>query len=62
MCLDSNEPDATTLIDNQYSYNDANNITSWTNASGNHTYGYDLVDRLASATNRCYCSNKGEGL
>ncbi|HEY2973223.1 MAG TPA: RHS repeat-associated core domain-containing protein, partial [Pyrinomonadaceae bacterium] len=41
----------TTLIDNQYSYNDANNITSWTNASGNHTYGYDLVDRLASATN-----------
>jgi RHS repeat-associated protein len=42
---------ATTLIGNQYSYNDASNITSWTNASGNHAYGYDLVDRLTSATN-----------
>jgi RHS repeat-associated protein len=41
----------TTLIDNQYSYNDANNITGWTNPSGNHAYGFDLVDRLASATN-----------
>lgn len=40
-----------TLISNQYQYNDANNISSWTNASGNHTYGYDLVDRLTSATN-----------
>src|ERR1700730_4289698 len=30
---------ATTLIGNQYSYNDANNITSWDNASGNHAYG-----------------------
>ena len=42
---------ATTLIGNQYIYNDANNITSWQNASGNHSYGYDVVDRLTSATN-----------
>lgn len=42
---------ATTLIGNQYGYNDANNITSWTNGSGNHAYGYDLIDRLTSATN-----------
>lgn len=41
----------TTLINNQYQYNDANNITSWTNASGSHAYGYDLVDRLTSAVN-----------
>jgi len=41
----------TTLISNQYAYNDANNITSWTNASGNHAYGYDPVDRLTSAIN-----------
>ncbi len=41
----------TTLISNQYAYNDANNITSWTNASGNHVYGYDPVDHLTSATN-----------
>ncbi|HWN08496.1 MAG TPA: Ig-like domain-containing protein [Pyrinomonadaceae bacterium] len=42
---------AGTLIGNQYQYNDANNITNWTNASGNHAYGYDLVNRLSSATN-----------
>jgi RHS repeat-associated protein len=42
---------ATTLIGNQYQYNDANNISNWTNGSGTHTYGYDLVDRLTSATN-----------
>jgi YD repeat-containing protein len=42
---------ATTLIGNQYTFNDANNITNWTNASGNHAYGYDLVDRLTSANN-----------
>lgn len=42
---------ATTLIGNQYQYNDANNISSWTNASGTHAYGYDQVDRLTSATN-----------
>jgi RHS repeat-associated protein len=42
---------ATTLVGNQYTYNDANNITNWTNASGNHAYGYDPVDRLTSATN-----------
>jgi YD repeat-containing protein len=41
----------TTLISNQYTYNDADNISSWTNVSGSHAYGYDLVDRLTSATN-----------
>jgi RHS repeat-associated protein len=41
---------ATTLVSNQYQYNDANNITNWANASGNHAYTYDSVDRLASAT------------
>jgi RHS repeat-associated protein len=42
---------ATTLIGNQYTYNDANNINSWTNALGNHAYSYDSNDRLTSATN-----------
>jgi RHS repeat-associated protein len=42
---------ANTLIGNQYTYDDANNISSWGNTSGNHAYGYDLVDRLTSATN-----------
>jgi len=42
---------ATTLINNQYTYNDANTISSWTNASGNHAYTYDADDRLTSATN-----------
>jgi RHS repeat-associated protein len=42
---------AITLIGNQYSYNNANNIASWSNTSGNHAYGYDLVDRLTAATN-----------
>jgi YD repeat-containing protein len=42
---------AATLIGNHYQYNDANNMTSWANASGNHAYGYDAVDRLTSATN-----------
>jgi RHS repeat-associated protein len=40
-----------TLISNQYQYNDANNISSWANASGNHAYSYDPVDRLTAATN-----------
>jgi RHS repeat-associated protein len=40
-----------TLISNQYQYNDAHNISSWTNTSGTHAYGYDPVDRLTSATN-----------
>lgn len=39
------------LIGNQYTYDDANNIANWTNASGNHGYAYDPVDRLTSATN-----------
>jgi RHS repeat-associated protein len=42
---------AATLISNQYQYNNANNITNWTAASGNHDYGYDPVNRLTSATN-----------
>ena len=42
---------ANTLVNNQYSYNDANNIAAWNNASGNHVFGYDAVDRLISATN-----------
>jgi RHS repeat-associated protein len=42
---------ATTLINNQYQYNAANNIASWVNASGNHAYGYDPLDRLTSAAN-----------
>jgi RHS repeat-associated protein len=41
---------ANTLIANQYTYNEANNIVSWTNGSGNHIYTYDAVDRLTSAT------------
>ena len=28
---------ANTLIGNEYTYNDANNISSWSNASGNHS-------------------------
>jgi RHS repeat-associated protein len=42
---------ANTLIGNQYSYNDAHNITNWKNTSGYHAYGFDLVDRLTSTTN-----------
>ena len=42
---------ATTLISNQYQYNDANNISSWTNGSGNHAYAYDPLNRLTAATN-----------
>ena len=42
---------ATTLISNQYQYNDASNISNWTNGSGSHAYGYDLVSRLTTATN-----------
>jgi RHS repeat-associated protein len=41
----------TTLISNVYAYNDAHNVASWTNASGSHAYGYDVVDRLTTATN-----------
>jgi RHS repeat-associated protein len=40
-----------TLIASQYTYNEANNIVSWTNASGIHGYTYDAVDRLTNATN-----------
>lgn len=41
----------TSILGNVYTYNDAHNISTWTNSSGHHTYGYDLVDRLTSATN-----------
>ncbi|HKO42785.1 MAG TPA: Ig-like domain-containing protein [Pyrinomonadaceae bacterium] len=40
-----------TLIDNQYTYNNANNISGWNNASGNHGFNYDSIDRLTSVTN-----------
>jgi YD repeat-containing protein len=42
---------ATTLIANQYAFNDANNLTAWNNGSGNHVYDYDLLNRLTLATN-----------
>ncbi|MEP6569529.1 MAG: DUF6765 family protein [Acidobacteriota bacterium] len=42
---------ANPLSSNQYTYNDANNIATWNNASGNHVFDYDVVDRLTSATN-----------
>jgi len=38
------------IADNQYSYNNAGDITQNIDQSGTHTYGYDLLDRLASAT------------
>ncbi|HSS18625.1 MAG TPA: RHS repeat-associated core domain-containing protein [Pyrinomonadaceae bacterium] len=40
-----------TLSANQYTYNDAGNIASWTNASGAHAFSYDAIDRLLAATN-----------
>jgi len=42
---------ANTLNANQYTYNNASNIASWFNASGNHAYSYDLVDRLTAVNN-----------
>ena len=42
---------ATTLIGNQYQYDDANNISNWTNAAGAHAYDYDPVNRLLAANN-----------
>jgi RHS repeat-associated protein len=38
------------IADNQYSYNSAGHITQNIDQSGTHTYGYDTVDRLISAT------------
>lgn len=42
---------ANTLSDNQYLYNDANNLQRWTNTGGTHDYEYDLVDRLTASQN-----------
>jgi RHS repeat-associated protein len=42
---------ATTLSGNLYTYNYANNITSWTTASTQRAYAYDAVDRLTGASN-----------
>jgi RHS repeat-associated protein len=42
---------AAAIADNLYQYNDANDITSWANASGTHAYTYDALDRLTFATN-----------
>ncbi len=40
----------TVIADNQYSYNTAGNITQNIDQSGTHSYGYDAIDRLTSAT------------
>jgi RHS repeat-associated protein len=42
---------ATTLSGNLYTYNDANNISSWTTATDQRTYNYDAVDRLTGVSN-----------
>jgi RHS repeat-associated protein len=42
---------ASTLSGNLYTYNDANNITSWTTAATQRAYAYDAVDRLTGASN-----------
>jgi RHS repeat-associated protein len=38
------------IADNQYSYNSAGDITQNIDQGGTHTYGYDLLNRLTSAT------------
>jgi len=38
------------IADNQYSYNNAGDITENTDLDGTHTYSYDQLDRLTSAT------------
>ena len=38
------------IADNEYSYNNAGDITQNVDQSGTHTYGYDLLARLTSAT------------
>jgi len=42
---------ATTLSGNLYTYNNANNISSWTTASDQRAYTYDALDRLTGVTN-----------
>jgi RHS repeat-associated protein len=41
---------ATPILDNQYSYNTAHQITGVAGLGGAHAYGYDQVNRLTSAT------------
>lgn len=41
---------ATVIADNNYSYNNAGQITQNVDQSGTHVYGYDALDRLTSAT------------
>jgi YD repeat-containing protein len=40
----------TTIVDNQYNYNTASQITQIADLGGAHAYSYDSVDRLTSAT------------
>ena len=40
-----------TLTGNLYTYNNANNISSWTTASEQKAYTYDAVDRVTNVTN-----------
>src|SRR5205807_7139726 len=42
---------ATTLSGNLYTYNDANNVSSWTTAADQRAYTYDAVDRLTGVSN-----------
>ncbi len=42
---------ATTLSGNLYTYNDANNISSWTTQTAQRAYTYDTVDRLTGVSN-----------
>jgi RHS repeat-associated protein len=42
---------ATTLSGNIYTYNNANNISSWTTQSAQRAYTYDAVDRLTGVAN-----------
>jgi YD repeat-containing protein len=41
----------TTLNGNLYTYNNANNISSWTTATTQKAFTYDAVDRLTNVTN-----------
>ena len=47
----------TVIADNNYTYNNAGNITQNINQSGTHTYAYDGLDRLTAAT---YTGNPNE--
>jgi len=42
---------ATTLSGNLYTYNNANNISSWTTQTAQRAYTYDAVDRLTRVSN-----------